>query len=88
MQELCHAKQHTFRGFTGTDEEKSFKHNLITILDMQLNPVDQTAPEHKRYRYGEASAVNLDLICEYIFVKAGYDAIIPETIKNKQTTTK
>ena len=39
---------------------------------------------HKLYRYGEAAAVRLDLICEYIFKKDGYDEIKPETIEEKE----
>ncbi|MHC4757840.1 MAG: hypothetical protein ACYTE8_04220 [Planctomycetota bacterium] len=83
IQELCKAKQHTFRGFSGTDEEKSFKHNLITILETQINPVDTKAPEHELYFYGGNAIVKLDLICEYIFIKAGYDEIVPEVVKSE-----
>jgi hypothetical protein len=84
MQELCSTKEHVFRGFSGTEEKKSFKHNLITILEIQINSVDVTASEHQLYRYGEDAVVKLDLICEYIFIKAGYDAIKPDVVKNKK----
>ena len=33
------------------------------------------------YRYGQDAVVELDLICEYLFEKAGYEAIVPEAIK-------
>ncbi|MHC4842514.1 MAG: hypothetical protein ACYTEE_01800 [Planctomycetota bacterium] len=83
MQELCGAKEHTFSGFSGTEEKKVFKHNQITILQAQVNAFDTAAPEHQNYRYGEDAVVRVDLICEYIFVKAGYDEIKPEVVKNK-----
>jgi hypothetical protein len=83
MQELCSAKLHTFRGFSGADEKRSFKHNIITILETQINPVDLTSQQHELYRYGEGAIVKLDLICEYIFIKAGYDPIKPDVVKNK-----
>ncbi|MHC4130606.1 MAG: hypothetical protein ACYSSP_02250 [Planctomycetota bacterium] len=83
MQELCSAKEHAFLGFSGSEEKKIFKHNLITILEMQINPIDRTASAHQLYRYGEDAVVKLDLICEYIFIKAGYDEIKPEVVKSK-----
>jgi hypothetical protein len=36
---------------------------------------------HQMYRYGQDAVVELDLVCEYIFEKAGYEALIPEAIK-------
>jgi hypothetical protein len=83
MQELCGAKEHTFSGFSGTEEKKVFKHNQITVLQVQVNAIDTTTPEHQNYRYGEDAVVRMDLICEYIFVKAGYDEIKPEVVKKK-----
>jgi hypothetical protein len=82
IQELCSSKQHTFRGFSGTDQEQRLKHNQITVLEMQISPVEQEAQEHQRYRYGNDPVVKLDLICEYLFVKAGYEPIFPDAIKN------
>ncbi|MHC4270993.1 MAG: hypothetical protein ACYST2_01615 [Planctomycetota bacterium] len=83
MKELCSTKEHVFRGFSGTEEAKTLKHNLITILETRIDPIDLTTSEHQLYRYGEDAVVKLDLICEYIFIKAGYDTIMPDVIKNK-----
>ncbi|MFQ6035143.1 MAG: hypothetical protein ACE5NM_04750 [Sedimentisphaerales bacterium] len=84
MQKLCSAKQHKFRGWDGRLEPpKTFKHNQITILESNIQPVDPEGDEHILYRYGEDAVVELDLICEYIFNKAGYDEIKPQLIKDE-----
>jgi hypothetical protein len=82
MEELCSAKQHKFRGYPlGDGPEQTFKHNQISILESNIEPIDtQNDPSHYLYRYGEDAVVELDLICEYIFNKAGYKEIIPEEI--------
>ena len=36
---------------------------------------------HQLYRYGQDAVVELNLICEYLFEKAGYEAIVPDAIK-------
>ncbi len=81
MRQLCSAKQHKFRGFSGKDQEQTFKHNQITILESNTVPVDREDETHKLYRYGEDAVVELDLTCEYIFNKNGYDEIKPESVK-------
>ncbi len=81
MQKLCSAKQHKFRGFSGEEQEQVFKHNQITVLDGNIRPVDRQDAIHNLYRYGDDAVVELDLICEYIFNKSGYDEIKPESIK-------
>ncbi len=81
MQQLCSAKQHKFRGFFGESQEQIFKHNQITILESNIRSVDRGDTSHSLYRYGEDAVVELDLICEYIFNKAGYDKIKPESVK-------
>lgn len=81
MQELCSAKQHKFRGFSGTATEQKFKHNQITILESKIRSVELNDETHSLYRYGEDAVVELDLICEYVFNKKGYDKIMPESIK-------
>jgi hypothetical protein len=82
MEELCSAKQHKFRGYPlGDGPEQTFKHNQISILESNIEPIDtQNDPSHYLYRYGEDAVVELDLICEYIFNKTGYREIIPEEI--------
>ena len=43
---------------------------------------------HNLYRYGEDAVVELELICEYIFNKKGYDEIEPESVKKEESETK
>jgi len=81
MERLCSAKEHKFSGFWGRQQEQVFKHNQISILESSWRPVDAESVNHRFYRYGEDAAVELELICEYIFDKAGYDRIKPESIK-------
>jgi hypothetical protein len=81
MQQLCSAKQHKFRGFSGEEQEQVFKHNQITVLESNIRSIDREDTTHNFYRYGEDAVVELDLICEYIFSKNGYDEIKPESVK-------
>ena len=85
MEQLCSAKQHKFRGFFDDEQEQTFKHNQITILESNITPIDQKDPKyeetHGLYRYGEDAVVQLDLICEYIINKNGYDEIKPKSVK-------
>ena len=79
MQELCSAKEHKFRGFSGTEQEQTFKHNQITVLETKFKSIEDQP--YSLYDYGEDPVVELDLICEYIFNKKGYEEIKPETVK-------
>ncbi len=81
MQQLCSAKQHKFRGFFGGEQEQVFKHNQITVLESNIRSIDRENATHNLYRYGEDAVVELDLVCEYIFNKNGYDEIKPESVK-------
>jgi hypothetical protein len=81
MRGLCCGKEHRFKGFHGDKEEQVFKHNQITILETTILPVLQESREHSLYCYGDDAVVKLELVCEYIFVKKGYEEIIPETVK-------
>jgi hypothetical protein len=87
MQELCSAKEHKFSGWTGQDSPKTFKHNQITILESRVKPVDMTLKSNMDYRYGSDSVVQVEIVCEYIFNKNGYDAIKPEQVKNTAPKT-
>jgi hypothetical protein len=82
MQQLCSAKKHKFRGFSGDELEQTFKHNQITVLETKFRSVDEEP--YSLYDYGEDPVVELDLICEYIFNKKGYEEIKPETVTEKQ----
>jgi hypothetical protein len=81
MRELCGAKEHKFTGFTGQEPERVFKHNQITILESRVKPVNAKSIDNQYYRYGNDSVVEVELVCEYIFNKKGYEAIKPELVK-------
>jgi len=82
MQQLCSTKQHKFNGFSGKEPEQTFKHNQITILESNIGAIDWASPTHNLYRYGQDAVVKMDLICEYIFDRKGYDEIKPQAIKD------
>ena len=86
MQQLCSAKQHEFRGFSGEEQERIFRHNQITILESNIRAIDREDRTHDLYRYGEDAVVELDLICEYIFDRNGYDEIKPESVKRESAS--
>ncbi len=79
LQQLCSAKEHKFRGFAGEEQEQTFKHNQITVLETKFRSVEDEP--YSLYDYGEDVVVELDLICEYIFNTKGYEEIKPETVK-------
>jgi len=83
MKELCSSKEHLFTGFLNQLPEKTLQHNQISILESSIEPVVNSDPEHKRYRYGDNPVVKLNLVCEYTFRRAGYDEIKPESIKEE-----
>ncbi len=85
MQEFCSAKEHQSRGWKGQLlPPQTHKHNQITILESNIRLIDaQNDQNHYLYRYGEDAVMELDLICEYIFNKTGYDEVKPETIKKE-----
>ena len=82
MKELCGAKTHTFKeGYSAQGEEKTYQHNQITILQSKIEPIEREDPLHEYYRYGDEAVIRLNLICEYIFNRHGYDEIKPESVK-------
>jgi len=89
MHELCSTKQHTYReNFVANGPQKTAQHNQITILQNDIEPVlRETDPVHTYYRYGNASVVRLNLVCEYLFYRQGYDAVKPDIIKEQLSPT-
>jgi hypothetical protein len=81
MQKLCSAKQHKLTGLTGGQAEQVFKHNQITVLESSIRTIYRDSDTHNMYRYGEDAVVELELICEYIFNKSGYDEVKPDSVK-------
>jgi hypothetical protein len=81
MAALCSEKEHTFAGYKGNQKPEKYKHNQITILQSSIEPIDRESLEHKRYYYGENAVVLLNLVCEYDFIRQGYDPIKPKFIQ-------
>lgn len=82
MKELCSAKEHRYRvGYLKDGAQQTYQHNQIGILRSDVLAVERDAPDNVNYRYGDEAVVRLDLICEYIFNRSGYDKIKPESIK-------
>jgi hypothetical protein len=88
MTELCSAKEHEFRGFSGQGPKQTFRHNQITILGSDIRSINLEDEEHELYRYGDDAVVELDLICEYLFNKSGYEEIKPESVKKELAVEK
>lgn len=84
MKELCGQKEHRFReDFKADGQVVQSRHNAITILQNAVSVVDRQSAEHQLYRYGSGAAVKLDLVCEYVLDRRGYDAIKPPVIKER-----
>ncbi len=83
MTELCSAKEHEFSGFSGQEPKQTFRHNQITILESNVRSINREDAEHELYRYGDDAVVELDLTCEYLFNKIGYEEIKPESVKKE-----
>ncbi len=82
MEELCSVKEHVYcKGYKEDGERLTFQHNQIGILKSDVIAVERDAPENANYRYGDEAVVRLDLVCEYVFNRSGYDKIKPESIK-------
>ena len=82
MDELCSAKEHQFKGYPGgLEPAQSFKHNQITILESKIGFLNPREMTHRYYRYGQGNAVELDLICEYLFKAEGYKDILPKPVE-------
>ena len=81
MKELCSAKAHRFYGYDGQEAEEVLQHNQITILESKIRTVVRRDGSHNLYRYGEDAVVELDLVCEYLLDRKGYEAIYPEVVK-------
>ena len=87
MAELCSEKEHEFSGFSGQGPKQTFRHNQITILESNVRSINRDSAEHDLYRYGDDAVVELDLTCEYLFNKIGYEEIKPESVKKELAAT-
>jgi hypothetical protein len=79
MKELCSAKEHQYIDESG--QTHTYKHNQITIIESKIYSVDKEDYTNTYYVYGDSGIVELDLICEYIFKKEGYEDLKPESVK-------
>jgi hypothetical protein len=83
MDKLCSGKEHPFRGYPdGNEPPQTFKHNQISILESKIgSPGLGSDPAHRYYSYGSDNVVELDLICEYVLNRKGYEIIMPASVK-------
>lgn len=79
IRELCSAKEHEYVDKSG--QTQHYKHNQISVLGMVKKSVDMKSDEHKYYRYGDENVSEVELTCEYLFNKKGYDDIKPQSVK-------
>lgn len=86
MDELCSAKEHTFKGFYGElDQEVTYQHNQISVLEGSIAAIEKSTAEHELYRYGDDRVVELDLICEYVLPRIpDYEALKPAPVRTDQ----
>ena len=82
MRELCSEKEHTFReDFKEDGRLIQSRHNQVTILQNSVAVVAKDDPAHELYRYGNGAAMRLDLVCEYLLSRKGYEPIMPVPVK-------
>lgn len=82
MRELCSEKEHSFREeFKADGNLVPSRHNQITILRNAVHVVGKDDPAHDLYHYGSGAVMRLDLVCEYLLSRKGYDAIKPQPVK-------
>jgi hypothetical protein len=81
INELYKAKEHIYIDDDGT--RHTYLHNQLTILNSKSEYVNPNYANHLYYRYGEGGIIELELTCEYIFNRKGYEDIMPKSIKTK-----
>ena len=86
VRELCSAKEHKYTDESG--QTHTYKHNQITVLGTSVRSVDTRSTDHELYRYGDDESVSeIELTCEYIFNKKGYEEIMPKPVKSLFNST-
>lgn len=84
MKELCSEKPHSFYPKYDSSKEKVQScHNQISILQSNISVINPMQSEHELYRYGQGASMRVDLVCEYLFVREGYDMVKPDLIKER-----
>jgi len=62
-------------------EVKEIRRNQITVLQMDIEPLDISVEQDGGYYYGSGSFKVLRLTCEYIFFKSGYQDLMPAPVQ-------
>lgn len=60
---------------------KQNKRNQITVIQLDIDPIDIEAEKNAGYYYGPASLKVLRIIGEYIFFQKGYQKYIPQPVR-------
>lgn len=81
-EQLCSGKKHIFKGWEDANEPAEFVRNQITVLEHSLSPIEAESADHQYFRYGSGGVAKLNLVCEYIFNRKGYDAVKPQSVKD------
>ncbi len=96
IQEILQAKQsspgstvlvHGLQVNTNDIEEQVITRNQITVLQMDIDPIDLSVEHDGGYYYGSGSFKVLRLTCEYFFFKSGYKDLIPASVEEILTPT-
>lgn len=61
-------------------ELKQIRRNQITVLQMDIMPIDLSVEQKSGYYYGSGCFKVLRLTCEYIFFKNGYNDLMPKPV--------
>ncbi len=81
MRELSSGKEHSFfEDFDPDGPRRQSSRNQISILNNSIHVVQKDDPVHALYRYGDGAVMRLDLACEYLLRRDGYDMIKPDPV--------
>ena len=56
-----------------------YQYGYVGGLGMGMDP--SIGVSHQLYRYGPDAVVELDLVCEYLFDRPGYESLLPDAVK-------
>jgi hypothetical protein len=79
ISQLCSAKEHNYIDKSG--QSHTYKHNQITVLNVNMKSVEMRGSDHELYRYGKDNVSEMELTCEYVFYVKGYEDIMPQSVK-------
>lgn len=64
------------------NENSTLRRNQITVLCCRILPFDNEDEQEAGYYYGPGSLALLQLPCEYVFFRKGYDHLKPQLVKD------